>query len=618
MKSPRGRHSLADAVASRDSKALRGRLLRVIRVPVACAIIGAGVAGYLWTDKAQLDHTFDFAIATLMTAAFAGTSVDPTQRIVVDGEVYWTTSKRLAHDPWLTETARAWARAIAPGAVCGGIVGIFWLGASAWQRGRRLEALLVDRFVGGTRLVAENALAALTAPKACIPKPFLLGSVKLPPELETRHMSLVGTTGSGKTTALRQLLDVVDARGETALVFDPAGEFIAYYFDPSRGDIILNPFDARGAYHNFFDEIRHPADAERIARYLITESGDEEGDTWLDHARNLVANVIRKLWLERRGTPEALLDALQSMPAAQLEVWLAGTSAARTFAEGAGRATASVLFMLTQAANTLLFLRAAPAEGQSGFSFAQFFAELDSKPGRKPWVFIPRKEEYFEALKPIMGLWLECAASAVLAMSPSKTRRVHFILDEVADLPVVTNLARILPEGRKFGASVVLTFQDVNRMKLAFRGTRAESILANTSTKLFLQLADADTRQWASDTIGNCEIEISTISDAIDPQTGKVTKTVATSRNIRPAVGESELRLPPYTGYLLLPDGMPVAKITLTDAHIRARGAPRHPIFVPIDVSLTLWGCSVAPNTRKATPTAKNDTAPPRPSRGPV
>src|SRR3546814_13244316 len=90
---------------------------------------------------------------------------------------------------------------------------------------------------------------------------------------DLRHMAMIGTTGSGKTTALRQMLDGIEARGEAALVYDTSGEFIAHYYRPERGDIILNPFDARCAYWSPFAEIAHPADADRIANQLITDTG---------------------------------------------------------------------------------------------------------------------------------------------------------------------------------------------------------------------------------------------------------------------------------------------------------------------------------------------------------
>src|SRR3546814_5752797 len=76
-------------------------------------------------------------------------------------------------------------------------------------------------------------------------------------------MAMIGTTGSGKTTALRQLLDGIEARGDASLVYDTSGEFIANYYRPERGDVILNPFDDRCAFWTPFAEIAHPADCPR-------------------------------------------------------------------------------------------------------------------------------------------------------------------------------------------------------------------------------------------------------------------------------------------------------------------------------------------------------------------
>ena len=52
---------------------------------------------------------------------------------------------------------------------------------------------------------------------------------------------------------------------------------------------------------------------------------------------------------------------------------------------------------------------------------------------------------------------------------------------------------------------------------------------------------------------------------------------------------ESELRLPAYQGYLLLPDGLPVARISLTADHIARRGPARHPGYVAAKPGKTLW-----------------------------
>src|SRR3546814_1706324 len=95
----------------------------------------------------------------------------------------------------------------------------------------------------------------------------------------------------------------------------------------------------------------------------------------------------------------------------------------------------------------------------------------------------------------------------------------------------------------------------------------AESMLGCCNTKLFLQTIDSETRQWASQTIGECEVEIQTMTDALAEGDEKMRTTLGRMRKMRPAVLESELRLARHEGYLLFPDGLPVARIRRSEEH---------------------------------------------------
>ena len=129
-------------------------------------------------------------------------------------------------------------------------------------------------------------------------------------------------------------------------------------------------------------------------------------------------------------------------------------------------------------------------------------------------------------------------------------------------------------------------------------------MLACCNTKLFLQTVDQETRKWASETIGQCEVELRVATDTLSIGSEVPRTTIATQRQFRPAVLESELRLSPHQGYLLLPDGLPVARIGLTADHIARRGDPRQPAYVPGDPAGTLWS-RVSEIAKGAEPDAK-------------
>ncbi|WCT77751.1 type IV secretion system DNA-binding domain-containing protein [Novosphingobium humi] len=526
-----------------------------------------------------------FARGLVMTGNLLGH--EPDMNVLVDGIRETMPASDVAYGADFASAYHWWLATMSIGAVMGvglGIMAIKLLRRAMVDQG---QDTMGDRVLSGTRVIGETELASITAPPQ-VGGELAIGAIPLPRRIETRHFAMLGTTGSGKTTALRQMLDGIERRGEPALVYDTSGEFIAHYYRPERGDIILNPFDARCAFWSPFDEISHPADADRIARQLVSDTSSQDDDVWMETSRILVANMLRSLWAEGNCRLEALLEALQVKSKDQLKQWLLHTSSARTFADDADRATGSVLFMLAKAANLIQFLRVDDGRAER-FAFRDFVAGLDAREGAKPWIFVPRKEDYFEASKPLMACWLECAASAVLGLSPSPNRRIWFILDELADLPKVDNLARLLPEGRKFGAAIVLTFQALGQMRNRYGTNIAEAMLACCNTKLFLQTVDRETRAWASQTIGDCEVELRSSTDTLSFGADLPRTTLNTQRQFRPAVLESELRLEPHHGFLLLPDGLPVARIHLTADHIAARGSPRQLGFIPAPADATLW-----------------------------
>ncbi|HLH10098.1 MAG TPA: type IV secretion system DNA-binding domain-containing protein [Terriglobales bacterium] len=65
---------------------------------------------------------------------------------------------------------------------------------------------------------------------------------------EAQHMQIIGDTGTGKSALMFQALRQVRSRGDSAIVYDPAREFVKRFYDPARGDVILNPLDKRCPY----------------------------------------------------------------------------------------------------------------------------------------------------------------------------------------------------------------------------------------------------------------------------------------------------------------------------------------------------------------------------------
>ena len=114
------------------------------------------------------------------------------------------------------------------------------------------ERTIAERILGRSRLV-------------CVPR-----------ARESSHFLIMGDTGAGKSALIRQILIQIEDRGETAIVYDPEREYTPQFFNASRGDVILNPLDARMPYWSPGDETRNEPEALTVAASLFPHRPNEQ------------------------------------------------------------------------------------------------------------------------------------------------------------------------------------------------------------------------------------------------------------------------------------------------------------------------------------------------------
>lgn len=91
-----------------------------------------------------------------------------------------------------------------------------------------------------------------------------------------------GTTQSGKTVTITEMLAGALKRGDRIVVADPHGGYYARF--GGKDDVILNPFDSRSVGWSIFNEIQKRYDVERYARSVIPDARSVQdlgfGEQW--------------------------------------------------------------------------------------------------------------------------------------------------------------------------------------------------------------------------------------------------------------------------------------------------------------------------------------------------
>lgn len=423
--------------------------------------------------------------------------------------------------------------------------------------------------VRGGELVESAELQALLASNVAADA-VTIGGVAIPKGDEARHFLFAGATGTGKTTAIWQLLDQVERRGEHAFVHDVDGSYIARYYDEGRGDIVLNPFDVRCAHWNPFTDIRSAPDADRLACFIVPKSAPRDGggeDIWVDQARIVAGAIIRRLWENEQAEVGALVAALRDFTPDQLRELTDGTEASRVFQKDAEKATASVLFCLAEAAKILGLLKPGKGSGAE-ISFDAFYDGLSERIGPKPWIFLSSRKRNFAAAKPLLGCWLDCAVASILDRNPVDPPRAWLVLDELPALPRASGLLTLLPEGRKFGAAVVIAFQAIGQLRETYGRNAAGTIVGQTASQLVMRLGDPESTQWATQLLGQAEVEDRRTSQTMVAEELTDQANLSNVRQTKAIVLDSEISgLAPLTGFLRL-SGMPVARVAIARDHM--------------------------------------------------
>ena len=422
------------------------------------------------------------------------------------------------------------------------------LGARLMRRTRRdtykRGALLLDGRASRLRRCGGMLFGA---------EPLTLAGVAIAADDETKHFKLIGTTGTGKSTAIRELLGAAIARGDRAVFADPDGGYMARFYDRYRGDVVLNPFERDSVKWDLFAEIQNSYDVEQLASGLIPTVDDPSASEWRGYARTFLTAVIRRCYISGRREIANLWRLLTMASADELRPILAGTPAQPFLDPDNARMFGSIRSVTGSAIAAFEYIQ---AQRTAPFSVREW-VRTRTLPGV---VFIPYKAGQIAAMRSMIATWMRLAIFEAMSQAEGRDQRLWFVVDELDALGAIDGLKDALARLRKFGCRCVLGFQSIAQVSSTYGQSDAQTIVENCSNTLILRCSGSEnggTSQFASRLIGDREVQRRQISRGTDREGGMSARGARRSRSIteqcvtEPAVMASELeQLPDLCGYL--------------------------------------------------------------------
>lgn len=366
---------------------------------------------------------------------------------------------------------------------------------------------------------------------------------------ESKHFKILGTTGTGKSTAITEILAAALRRGDRAVIADPDGGYRRRFFNARRGDVILNPFEQTSRKWDLFGEIQTPYDVEQLARSLIP---DHEGAdrSWRGYARTFFTSVTRRAHEAGVDDVGELHRLLVLAPPRELRALLAGTAAQPFLEEDNSRMFDSIRSVTSSAVTALEYVG---QQTQRKFSVREW-TRAAGESGSQGVLFIPYKAGQIAALRSQISAWMRL--SMFEAMNEPRQQRLWFVVDELDAVGQIDGLKDALARLRKFGGRCVLGFQSVAQVSGTYGQAEAHTLVENCGNSLILRSSASEgggTARFASSLIGDREVLRTLHSRSRRPLEVIGVQTTSHQVSVESAILPSQIeQLPDLCGYLKL------------------------------------------------------------------
>lgn len=350
--------------------------------------------------------------------------------------------------------------------------------------------------IRGPKIIEPGELNKQTK-KAGEPTGLVMGGVKIPLSCEVKHGLVIGRTGTGKTLAMRYLIEQLRERNLKTIIYDYKGDYLCKFFNAKR-DILFNPLDSRSVGWNIFNEIQTRMDINAIVSSLIPPQHGEHM-FWNTASQHVLEGLMHHLYQKNRKTNKDLWEVLTldgGNISAILKKTVGGEMGLKAIDDGKNPQARGIFATLSQ--YTAVFDYMQNSDGD--FSVRKWLEDEQSN-----FIFITNYSEVQDTLKPVLSLFIDLLGRKFLSMKDDDNRRIFFVVDEFGTLQRLPTIIRLLTLSRSKGGSVWLGIQDTGQIDKIYTKDHRQSIVNATVNNLIFAVEDPETCKFISETIGDYE-----------------------------------------------------------------------------------------------------------------
>lgn len=336
-------------------------------------------------------------------------------------------------------------------------------------------------------------------------------SVPLTSSVLSKHLLYTGTIGTGKTTAMFQLLrQLIDKMSEddVMIVFDTKGDFREEFYRPEK-DVVISSDSKATAYWNIFKEVRINGEDYieenllEIVSSLFEEKIRRSNAPFFPQAAKDVLFGIMS-YIIYKNVPEDLDNAelyaylrdanINDVVDALMSIGDLRGIIDYIYNGGEGsEQTQGVYSELRNVANEL-FVGNFRKSGD--FSVREFVRNKGGK-----ILFVEYDLSIGKVLTPIYKVLIDLAIKEALSRDKSEGN-VFFVIDEFKLLPNLYHIDNGVNFGRSLGAKFIVAMQNIQQIIDGYEYEKAYSILSAFGTSIAFRVTDKATKEFVQNLYG--------------------------------------------------------------------------------------------------------------------
>ena len=407
--------------------------------------------------------------------------------------------------------------------------------------------------------------------------PFSLGRVPLTWESLALGIALIGAMGKGKTTEILELLNAAESENEKCFVYDPGKEFTRFYF--KAGHHLLNPFDTRCINWSILYEIRAAHEYMQFAAFQFPDIPGDKNPFFQRAAREVFADILKMVNSGELGprSMRNVFDIATRTTDVELHHLLKhyGLASAQYITPNGKGATGDIRKTIKGGIDVYQYVTFDASKPV--FSVRDWAADRDDR----SWLFLPAGANEKQIMANLFSSVIEIMLLGArdkepINQSSHKLTSLLVVIDEFAELPKCEAIVAACTQGRKYGFSLVLGFQNVSLAKKTYGPEDSETIISNLQTKYLMQVGSEESAKVFSGALMAAEKMVVGDGTSHGLEDDRDGANLSRSRQEVALVLPSEIMsLGNLEGYLKIAGKYPVVK-TLTAPHKdRPEIAPR-------------------------------------------